>query len=657
MIFSLIALALAAQQTPPLADPPPAKPSAQGRFDAATAAASAGKWQEAYDIFAALEAKSGKQAPAVQAVIRIRKGLALLELDRNAEAGIALRSGLESLPSDPKLFLDDRHSAMIGLGRLAYADLDYAAARAQFGGALPLANAANARFETLLWLIRASMFDEGPQAQAWADEALKMAESSAKINKDTLAGMRTLHARVLLNHGQKRPALAELRKALADQGGLKLKVTLEDIATRSDLAIAALLNGNTDDARKYLAYTGAGRFKKAPFATAAAMAPPPCGGAADLRPEDIVVVEFGLGDDGAVTVARPVYASRLGPGAVEYARAVRNWSWRPEDARAIPAFFKLLTRVEMRCSTSLSRPSVRDILRGDFDDWLAERGIAPADKSRGEAASVEPLRAELKRREAAGGGLQLVPVLMALGENPVTNDEESRAWFIRARDILYAANAPVSVRTYIDAITNGWLNAGYKDRVADYRGSLRALLARPDVAADARTAASLRLLISEEYYRSPAPADAPDLLQAVAHDARLGPSDPLRVNALVRLAGVQARNGDLAGARQSYAKTGLDAQQCALVDTKPALRRSGAGSSDFPMEAMRWGFEGWVRTEFDIAADGKTANQRSIIAYPPFVFRDAAVGVVRDARYQPSYRPEGDPGCSGAQQNISFLLP
>ncbi len=86
------------------------------------------------------------------------------------------------------------------------------------------------------------------------------------------------------------------------------------------------------------------------------------------------------------------------------------------------------------------------------------------------------------------------------------------------------------------------------------------------------------------------------------------------------------------------------------------LKRAGADSSRFPMEAMRWGFEGWVKTEYDIAADGKTTSQRAVIAYPPFVFRDAAVGMAKDFRFEASYRPEGAAGCTAAQQNIAFHI-
>jgi hypothetical protein len=57
--------------------------------------------------------------------------------------------------------------------------------------------------------------------------------------------------------------------------------------------------------------------------------------------------------------------------------------------------------------------------------------------------------------------------------------------------------------------------------------------------------------------------------------------------------------------------------------------------------------KGWVTTEFDIDAAGRTANQRAIIAYPPFVFEQASVGIVKGARFEQRYRPEGGLGCAG----------
>jgi outer membrane biosynthesis protein TonB len=106
-----------------------------------------------------------------------------------------------------------------------------------------------------------------------------------------------------------------------------------------------------------------------------------------------------------------------------------------------------------------------------------------------------------------------------------------------------------------------------------------------------------------------------------------------------------------------FDRTGLTAEQCAAIGVQPAVQRMGAGANDFPMEAQRLGFEGWVRTAFDIAADGRTVAPRAVIAYPPFIFDEAANGIIRDARFSSTFRPEGALACSGQQQSVRFLLP
>lgn len=80
-------------------------------------------------------------------------------------------------------------------------------------------------------------------------------------------------------------------------------------------------------------------------------------------------------------------------------------------------------------------------------------------------------------------------------------------------------------------------------------------------------------------------------------------------------------------------------------------------ASDFPQEAQRLGFEGWVRTSFDITPDGRTIAPRAVVAYPPFIFDDAANGIIRGARFSSTFRPDGALACSGQQQSVLFLLP
>jgi hypothetical protein len=151
--------------------------------------------------------------------------------------------------------------------------------------------------------------------------------------------------------------------------------------------------------------------------------------------------------------------------------------------------------------------------------------------------------------------------------------------------------------------------------------------------------------------------DAMATLTLVADDPRLPEHHPLRQVALLRLANAAAAKGKSDEAQVFFNRTGLTEEQCALIGAEPAMRSSGASSADFPMDALRYGFEGWVNLEFDINANGTTANARPVIAYPPFVFVDAATGMARNIRYQASYRPSGSTACSANRQTIKFGIP
>lgn len=171
------------------------------------------------------------------------------------------------------------------------------------------------------------------------------------------------------------------------------------------------------------------------------------------------------------------------------------------------------------------------------------------------------------------------------------------------------------------------------------------------------SAATVRLVLASASYRSEPPPDADVLLNQVIADDRLAPLHPLKVNALLQLANLAAKRGDLATAQAYFAKTGLTEQQCALIGVSPALRTNAGSSNDYPTAAIQMGFEGWVRTEFDIAADGRTIEPRAIVSYPPFIFNDAATGVSKDLRFQASYRPNGGTACTANQRGIVFRIP
>lgn len=628
-----------------------AQPSAQAMFDAASAAAEAERWAEALAGYEALERRYEGKSPRTVAIVRVRKGDVLLQLERRDEARDALVSGLAALPADDASLLADRVDAQISLARLALNEVDYPRARAYYETLRPLATSTSEKLRVETGLAIATMFESPAQSLTHADAAMALVAATPGTPKALRAQVRTLRGRALLNAKDYKAAQKELELAMRELGGLTTKVDLADISARSDLAIAAMLAGKPDAAREYLAFTGAGTMK-APLASATYFAPPPCGGDAELKPEDVAIIQFAIGADGKVIGVTPIYASR-GAVASTFARGVRDWSWSPEGLAKITPLFRVFNRVELRCSTAAARPPVYALLKDATDAWFQAKGVAPVEGGQDFPALLAAARTQMAAADAAGrDALALYPALMAYATSPLTDRTTSRAAARRAAALLAAEGAPGSVQAWYH-LGMGWV---LDVRPTEEDARLRAALASPAVQADAQAAAALKLKIADGFLRRP-PADARTLLMQVADDARLAERDQLRIGAYVRLANVQAQTGDVAAARASYAKTGLDAQQCALVDARPRMTQSGASSSDFPREAMRWGFEGWVRTEFDISADGKTLAQRAVVAYPPFVFNDAAVGLAKGMQFTQSYRPEGALGCGGQAQTIRFGLP
>lgn len=644
----LLAVAMAA------AAPAAAQSTVQQQFDAASAALESGKWSEALAIYEILEARLGNgKSPRSLAIVRVRKGEALAELGRDEEARAALRQGLPALPAADPSLREDRLLGTILLGEVAERQLDYGAALQHYRAAEAMAATPRLKARALGGLIRTGMFVDPSAALTDADRLLALARASGASDDKALAPGLTLKGRVLLNLKRYDEAAETLKDAASGLGGLTLKVDFSDISARSDASLALLLAGGAGEARRYLAYTGAGRTDT-DFDRGADMTPPPCGGEHDLAPQDVAVVQFSIRDDGSVGHATPIYWSRQGLGVLAYAEAVKGWSWTPEQVREVPPLLRALTRVELRCSTASDRPAPVEILAADVDAWLRANKVAPmADDTRSDAILSRQLSDELARRQAQHGAtsIQLLPVLSALAANAVVSREDSAKHLERAIVIARQAKAPAPVLAHFGLRLAETSHEGW--RVPDFRP----LYDDPIISADPRAAAAVRLEHAIELGEHRRGREARPLLQQVRDMPGLRPADPIRVGALVRLSSVELGAGNVAAAQAAFDATGLTARQCALIDAGPGLRRTGASSADFPQEAMRWGFEGWAVVEHDVAADGKTLNQRATIAYPPFVFSPAATGVIEDMRYEKSYRPDGSLGCGGKSSRIAFKLP
>lgn len=621
----------------------------QQRFDAATAAQVAGRCNEAVSLFTTLEQDPKIRRNALaSAAVAVRKGICMVSEDGREAAEASIRQGLPTLEKQGGEFSLDVARAHLALGTIARSRFDYAGAVAEYLIAVQKTVGVE-RVRPLLALSQVTMFDGDGTATGHGAEALRIA-TETKLDKDRLAIVRTQYARALLNAGRTKEAYDALKLSLKEQGGLGTKVGLSDIVTRSDLAIAAMLSGSQDEARNYLAYTGAGRMRDTPFNRAASMDMPLCGGESGLKPDDVAVVEFTIAEDGHVSDATPIYTLAGREAATAFARAVAGWSWEPTQVASIPAVFRYATRVEMRCTRAGARPGLMQPLRDAAAAWFASQGLSTSSwDGKPDAVALPLQRAALADATASGNRPAILRALLALSGSTSTTVKETRDLLRQAAGI----DAATPVRALV-AIQRTWTEG---EGGRQTREMLRKVAADPAMSGDPLVAATLAVLIATPGYRAPAPTDAPALLQQVIDAPGLPARHPLKVTAMLQRANMLAAAGDLAGAEAIFARTGLTEEQCALIQPTPLARRSGASAGDYPMEAVRMGFEGWVQTEFDIAADGTTIEPRTVAAYPPFIFSKAGQEIGKRARFTSSYRPNGSVACAANRQSVKFLLP
>lgn len=644
------AIGHAMQQAAPAA-PAPATGTIQQLFEQSTQATEAADYPRALETLTTLEGRVVRN-PRSLAIVRVRKAMVLVELSRWAEARDLLNQAAPALPRDDASLSTDRYRAAYTLGRVSMGDLDYVGALAHFGAALAEAEGPAARIQGLLGQAQAGTFVDPAEALKAAEAANAIAVADPKMfDKASLAHIDLIRGRALLNLGQFDPAEKLFARAVKQQGGLTTRVDFDDLVTRSDASIAAMLAGHRDTARNYLVYTGAGRMPQQDFTQGADMALPRCG-EDGIQPDDYAVVEFGISDSGAVSYARPVYGSRPGPSALAFARAVRDWSWRPDDVKKIPALFRFVTRLELRCSTAEGGPSMLAGPTKALADWLeAKRVPGPVldnvPMARQRALLLQ--QAQLIRSQKGDAAVELVPVLIPLLAGSMAAREDVESYGPLLRQVVRTADAPPLAQLLVDRLVHD--AAEHVDiRIrADSPYALRAA----DYQAEADSRATFAILAYDDL-RPREKAGSQALLNAVIDDGALPANDPLRVAALVRRASLQATGGNLEAARADYAATGLSAQQCSIVDAKPSLRSAPVSSADYPTDMVSVGVEGWTRVQFDIAADGTTRNQRAVITYPPMIFGTNGTKIVTRAKYEQSYRPDGGLGCGGNMQGVTF---
>ena len=618
----------------------------QQEFEAATALSSGTDRAAALAAWEALE-KRVENRPRSLGIVLVRKSVVLDAMNRSDESVATARRGLALLPATDASLCDDRYSAYTNLAHVAHRTLDYASAASFYAQAERQATTPTDQLAALLGQIRTATFTDPAAAAAAAARADALLAKVA-ADKEVLASFASAKAVLALNRHDLPTATTQAMDAVEELGGLTNKTDLRDAAARSTAALALLLSGRKDDARKYMAMTGAGRVPDGNFDPGAAMMPPDCGGEAGLKPQDMAIVQFLIGDDGTVLLAEPIYAEGGGAVALAFAQAARRWSWSVDQVKAIPSFLRYNARVELRCNLAFQRPSIADGLMTTLTEWLAAQGRTVPDQPENPAQALPGERAALA---AAPDGLPRLAALVALIRSPVVPREEKQTFAAEALRIAQAAKAPIPGQLALALAERTNSRAEIGSEGVFYR-TVAPLAETAPYDTDPHARAAVRLLLADN--ERPRSDRRAILLDQVVKDGALPADDPLRTGALIRVASLAQVRGDTAAAQEAFARSGLSASQCALVGDAPKLRSAGG---TFPQEAMSWGFEGWTRTQFDIAATGTVVNPRVIVSYPPFIFTPAGTQTAKSLVFSKTYRPEGALACGAETRQIRFRIP
>jgi len=625
--------------------------SAQATYDAAQAAMDKGDWPAAADGFRSLiPTNLGAELNRPHAVIAGRLAAALMHLGRFDEARVMGERAVRSLPdNDPELA-----DALLTTADATRAGYDYPAA-AQFyrraieaaakAGNVPVALSARAGFSVL-----AATMDPGAVqavlSPIFSDKALM-----SGLDKGSLAYAEDLWARAAMNGGDLPTALKWIDKAVQDSGGLTTQVTLAQIAIRNDAAIISSLRKNDEETRKYLAYTGAGHLTNSDWIHQYDGALPVCGLGTDVRPDDTVVVQFSIADDGHVTEAMPIYASRPGLIGATFAQSVSKWQWDPASLKGVKPFWRNALVLQLRCQSRPSPEGFGKPVRTALNAWLSSKGVDTSDHPDSFVAPTDP--------RLGVDGPAAIPALLGRIDS---RDPDRKAHAAQLRAILDKYGAPpaayallIQNEAGIAAYHAGSFKAQQQASAASYGQAVPAFRGRyPDDAATAFLLLNWALTLEDSGdFRKAYP-----LLQSVAAmpAATLPQDAPMRKVALLHIAMVGQRIGD-PGASHALASSGISADECTLFDTHPIATSMSIASSQFPQEAYRWHFEGHVRESYDIAEDGRVANVRTIVAYPPFIFSESTERAVRQFRYIPPKIGDEAVGCTGETQSVNYRIP
>ncbi len=642
---------------PPAAPASPAKPSMQEIYNQAQAAYDKGDLKTAIAGFETVLGPDNSAKPShSKALIRTRLAVAYLDENRLAEAR---RSALIAITGLSPADGPDLAEALIVLGDAERFDQNMEAAIAAYDRALGLAMGPEGQAladSALIDKALAAMVVDPARSAAALDVILNAPKTMAGLSKDASAQILDLRGRAELNLGNPKAAVKFFTKAIDMTGGLtSTKVSLAQVSMRSDLAIAYQLLHDDENTHRAMAFSGAGHLKSEAWGEGSSMEPPACDDRRDLKPDDTAVVEFAINGSGRVVGAAPIYASRPGRMGVEFARAVRQWTWTPETLAQLNPFWRSAIRVQIGCDQRPKPDELSDEFEAAATRWLVAKGV---DQARFTALVNGPVKADDPR--LSDDDVLAIAVIFHRMQTPGEGLDDPRLDH-RMDEALNAAAAPPEIRALI-------LERRAKRSEGDVGGfKYRRLAARLGVDAPqfertwpgTRSAAWLRLEYALALENAGRFADArPQLDGVLAYPPTAVPADdPIRKVAVLHIATLERRRGDSKAAEASISQAGLSPGQCSLMDVRPVVRNNSISDDAFPNQALIWNFEGFVRVGYDIDATGRPTNVRTLLAYPPFIFDKATEKAVSGFSYLPPTINGQAVGCTGHVQGVVYNVP
>ena len=648
---------------------PAAAATVQQDFDAAQAKLDTQDYVGARTAFNALLTRfpPGSKGKAAS-LVRIKLGSTLIATNEPEAAVEMLTSGIDGLKPATPAENEVAANARFDLGRAEEATGALDRAAGAYRAALALnAFPAGSPMDVAIraGLARTLIWSNPAEARQLLDGLLAL--PPAQLSGDPRGLVLTLRGRVELNNGDPEAAKRWFEQAATAAGGSQTrKINIADIRIRGDLALANYALGDMTSVTKALHYAGADG--DLPMIFGKAVTPlPNCAPLTGLTPDTVAVVEFGIGDDGRVMGATPVYARRgagmappgedQGPEAL-FVEAVRNWYWPAEQARAMPLFWRQAIRVELRCLTQRGGgDSVIGSFHPAYAAWYDKLGVVtPPDFEGNDAAQLPRAEAELARRIEAHGpnSPQLLPLLSQIATNRAASAPAQAAAAERYLQLLQQTEPPAELLL----VTRLWVATATSTTEPQVIGKLNVLLSEAEAAGQGSTRAAMavRLILANYLGFTGARFKARPLYAAVAAAPAnvLPEGDPIRQQALLRTADDAARRGDTGAANQAIAATGLAPEQCALIDVRPQKINGKVTEESFPAMAKTWGSSGYVKTGFDISVDGRPQGVRTVIASPPFIFGPETEKAVARFRYSPVFRPGNTVGCSAQTQSVRF---